>query len=241
MIAFMRFEMLRTLRNVRFLVMIIAFPVILYLVYGTQKGTADNVAIGIYVMVAMAVYSGMGSAMFASGPQLARERQNGWLRQLRVSPISAPGWFAAKLIQGILMIIPGLVIMFVVATTAGHVHIAAGRLGLLALVLLAGAIPFCALGLVIGLLLDGQTAQVAQMITLITLAFLGGIFIPWPNLPAGAQDIGKVLPSYHLAQLGWDSAGGLALHSTDMLALAAWTAALGAVAVWRWRQEASTG
>ena len=69
------------------------------------------------------------------------------------------------------------------------------------------------LGLVIGLVFDGQTAQVAQMITLIVLAFLGGIFIPYSNLPDGIQMIGKALPSYHLVQLGWDAAGGFALHA----------------------------
>ena len=78
---------------------------------------------------------------------------------------------------------------------------------LLVTVLVLGAIPFCALGLVIGLMFDSQTAQVAQMITLLVLAFLGGIFIQWSSLPHGMQLIGKALPSYHLAQLGWNAAG----------------------------------
>jgi len=239
MIAFLRFEITRTLRNARFLVMLIAFPVVLYLIYGTQQGTAQNLTIGTLVLVSMAVYSGMGSAMFATGPQLARERQSGWMRQLRVSPISTPAWFGVKLAQGILMIIPGLAVLLTVAVTTGHVHLTAAHLALLAGVLLAGAIPFCMLGLVIGLMFDGQTAQIAQMITLIALAFLGGIFIPWNNLPGGAQFAGQVLPSYHLAQLGWDSAGGLPLHASDAIVLAAWAAGLATVAMLRWRREAT--
>ena len=239
MIAFLRFEIRRTLRNARFLVMLIAFPVALYLIYGTQKGVSQNLEIGTLFMVSMAVYSGMGSAMFASGPQLARGRQNGWMRQLRVSPISTPSWFGVKLAQGILMIIPGLAVMLIVAFAIGHVQLTGPRLGLLVAVLVAGAIPFCMLGLVIGLVFDGQTAQIAQMITLIVLAFLGGIFIPWQNLPSGAQFVGRILPTYHLAQLGWDSAGGFALHASDVFVLAAWAVGLAAVAMLRWRQEAS--
>jgi ABC-2 type transport system permease protein len=239
MIAFLRFEIIRTLRNARFLVMLIAFPVALYLIYGTQQGVAQNLEIGTLFMVSMAVYSGMGSAMFASGPQLARERQNGWMRQLRVSPISTPAWFGVKLAQGILMIIPGLAVMIIAAFALGHVQLSGARLGLLVAVLLAGAIPFCMLGLVIGLVFDGQTAQIAQMIILIALAFLGGIFIPWNNLPGPAQVVGTVLPTYHLAHLGWDSAGGFALHASDAIVLAAWAAGLAAVALLRWRQEAS--
>src|SRR5215475_15181978 len=124
MIAFLRFEIIRTLRNARFLVMLIVFPVVLYLIYGTQRGTAQNLTIGTLVLVSMAVYSGMGSAMFATGPQLARERQSGWMRQLRVSPISAPRWFGAKLVQGLLLIIPGFVLLLALGYGYGHVHLA---------------------------------------------------------------------------------------------------------------------
>jgi len=239
MIAFLRFEIVRTLRNVRFLVMLIAFPVLLYLIYAKQQGMSQGLTVATLLLVSMAVYSGMGSAMFASGPQLARERGNGWMRQLRISPISTPGWFAAKLIQAILLIIPGLALLVALALTYGHVHLAAGRLGLLVAVLVLGTIPFCALGLVIGLMFDSQTAQVAQMITLLVLAFLGGIFIQWSSLPHGMQLIGKALPSYHLAQLGWNAAGGRALGLANIAALAAWTAGLAAVALWRWRREST--
>ena len=240
MTAFLRFEILRSLRNVRFLVFIAGFPVLLYLIYAKQHGTSEGLTVAALLMVSMATWAGMGSAMFATGPQLARERQSGWMRQLRVSPISAPRWFGAKLAQGLLLIIPGFVLLTALGYGYGHVHLAASRLGLLAAVLILGLIPFCVLGLVIGLVFDGQTAQVAQMLTLLLLAFLGGIFIPWHNLPHVMQEIANLLPSYHLVQLGWNAVAGKALGVRHVLALAAWTVALGLVAVWRWRQESTT-
>jgi ABC-2 type transport system permease protein len=240
MTAFLRFEILRSLRNVRFIVMIVAFPVLLYLIYAKQHGTSEGLTVAALLMVSMATWAGMGSAMFATGPQLARERQSGWMRQLRVSPISAPRWFGAKLAQGLLLIIPGFVLLTALGYGYGHVHLAASRLGLLAVVLIAGLIPFCMLGLVMGLVFDGQTAQVAQMLTMILLAFLGGIFIPWHSLPHIMQDIGQALPGYHLVQLGWNAVAGRALRVTDMLVLAAWAAGLGVIAIWRWRQESTT-
>jgi len=78
------------------------------------------------------------------------------------------------------------------------------------------------------------------MLTLLVLAFLGGIFIPYSNLPHVMQEIANVLPSYHLVQLGWNAVAGKALGVRHVLALAAWTVALGLVAVWRWRQESTT-
>ena len=240
MAAFLRFEIVRTLRNVRFVILIAGFPVLLYLIYAKQSGTSEGLTVAALLLVSMAVWSGMGSAMFATGPQLARERQNGWMRQLRVSPISAPRWFLAKLAQGLLLIIPGFVLLILLGFGYGHVHLAADRVAVLAAVLLLGVIPFCVLGLVIGLVFDGQTAQVTQMITLLVLAFLGGIFIQWSSLPHGMQLIGKMLPSYHLAQLGWNAAGGRPLGMANVAVLAAWTAGLAAVAVWRWRSESAT-
>lgn len=239
MAAFLRFEITRSLRNVRFLVMIIAFPVLLYLIYAKQRGLSQGLTAAETLLVAMAVWSGMGSAMFATGPQLAKERQNGWMRQLRVSPISGPRWFGAKLVQGLLLIIPGFALLLALGFGYGHVHLGAAKLAVLAAVLVLGAIPFCVLGLVIGMIFDGQTAQVAQMLTMLVLAFLGGIFIQLSALPHGMQLIGKALPSYHLAQLGWNATAGRALGVNHMVALAAWAAVLGAIAIWRWRQEST--
>ena len=127
MAAFLRFEIVRSLRNVRFVVFIAGFPVLLYLIYAKQTGTSQGLTVAAILLVSMAVWSGMGSAMFATGPQLAKERQNGWMRQLRVSPISAPRWFAAKLAQGLLLIIPGFVLLILLGFGYGHVHLAAGR------------------------------------------------------------------------------------------------------------------
>ena len=240
MAGFLKFEILRSLRNVRFIVFIAGFPVLLYLIYAKQGGTSEGLTVAALLLVSMAVWSGMGSAMFATGPQLARERQSGWMRQLRVSPISAPRWFGAKLAQGLLLIIPGFALLLALGFGYGHVHLAAARLGTFAAVLVLGLIPFCVLGLVIGLFFDGQTAQVAQMLTMLVLAFLGGIFISWSSLPHAMQAIGKALPSYHLAQLGWNAVAGRALGVTDMLVLAVWAAGLGLLAIWRWRQESTT-
>lgn len=239
MAAFLRFEITRSLRNTRFIIFILAFPVLLYLLYAKQRGLSQGLTVATIFMVSMAVWSGMGSAMFATGPQLARERDNGWMRQLRVSPISAPRWFGAKLIQGLLLILPGFALLIALGYGYGHVHLGAGRIGALAAVLVLGTIPFCALGLVIGLTFDGQTAQVAQTLTLLVMAFLGGIFIQWSRLPHAMQIIGQILPSYHLGQLGWNAAAGDPLGMVHVLVLAAWAVGLGAVAVWRWHQEST--
>ena len=64
MTAFLRFEIMRSLRNVRFVVFIAGFPVLLYLIYAKQTGISQGLTVAAILMVSMAVWSGMGSAMF---------------------------------------------------------------------------------------------------------------------------------------------------------------------------------
>ena len=117
MSAFLRFEISRSLRNVRFLVFIVGFPVILYLIYAKQHGISPGLTVAATLMVAMAVWSGMGSAML--------------------------------------------------------------------------------------------------------------------------QVIGQALPAHHLNQLALNAVAGTPLGMGNVLALAAWTAGLGLIATWRWRQESA--
>jgi hypothetical protein len=53
------------------------------------------------------------------------------------------------------------------------------------------------------------------------------------------QAVGKILPSYHLAQLGWNAAAGRPLGMSHVAVLAAWAVGLAAAAAWRWRQESA--
>ena len=45
MAAFLRFEIVRSLRNVRFVVFIAGFPVLLYLIYAKQTGTSQGLTV----------------------------------------------------------------------------------------------------------------------------------------------------------------------------------------------------
>jgi ABC-2 type transport system permease protein len=73
------------------------------------------------------------------------------------------------------------------------------------------------------------------MVLYLVLAALGGLWVPEQILPASLQTVAKALPSYHLAQLGWHIAQGVAPAIGDGLVLVGWFggAALLAVAVSR--------
>lgn len=238
MTAFLAFELRRAGRDVRFLFFLIAFPVVLYLVESGTAGRHDP-RFATTFLASMAVWSVIGSGMWTSGPQLCRERAGGWIRQLRITPLSPGAWLGAKLVQGCVMAVPGVVVLGVVAALKQHVDVSAGTWAALLATVVAGVIPFVFAGLIIGLRLDAQTGQVVQMVTLLLLAFLGGLFIPMSIMPDGLQHVAKALPSYRLASIGWDILSGHGPRLADAAVLALWTAALGAAAVWLWRREAT--
>ena len=83
--------------------------------------------------------------------------------------------------------------------------------------LVAGAIPFCALGLAIGNFAGPNSAPAMVNMIYLPMAFCGGLWIPLQFLPKGIQAIAPLLPSFHLSQialriLGAPSVGSAASH-----------------------------
>jgi len=79
-------------------------------------------------------------------------------------------------------------------------------------------------------------------IVYLPMAFLSGIFIPFNQLPPFIQSIGRVLPTYHYAQLGFATLGsGVANESTAqaLVWLAAWSVVLLGVAFRVYRMDES--
>jgi ABC-2 type transport system permease protein len=242
MTAFARFEIRRTLRDSRFLLFLVAMPALLYLLLAgfTHSGRQDGLPAAAAFMVAMMCYAAIGSACYAIGPPLAAERARGWIRQLQIMPLAGTSWLAVKLIQGALLILPGIT---VVAATAAITHppdLTPARWAALAAVLLAGSLPFTVVGLVIGQALDGQSANSATLFTVLGLSFAGGLLIPDTQLPQALRHAAAVLPSHQLADLARAAAAG---HNPTLVAvgvLAAWTLAAALAALALRRRDSST-
>jgi ABC-2 type transport system permease protein len=71
------------------------------------------------------------------------------------------------------------------------------------------------------------------------LGALGGLWIPLSTMPHTMQDIGKILPSNGLAQLGWRIAGGHASVLTATIVLTAWTLASALAAILAYRRRST--
>ncbi len=240
MLAYLRFEVTRAVRHRRYLVLTVVMPAAFYVALGRQ--TPKNVNLGgipfaTYFAVSMISFAALSSGLNAGGPRLAMERTNGWIRQIRITPLSPVGFVATKVLTGVIVAGPGTLLVGLAAGLSKNVHLGAMTwLQLYATVWLA-LLPFAALGMVLGYGLDVDTAQVGTGLILAVSSLLGGIFVPITSFPTFLQDLGRALPTYQMADAARASVLGGPPDTFDVLGLALWTFVLGLFFVWLYRRD----
>lgn len=123
--------------------------------------------------------------------------------------------------------------LFAVAAIAGHVTMPLSQWIALALVLVFGALPFCAIGLALGMLARPNSAAAIVNLVYLPLSFCAGLWVPIEQLPQGLQHVAPLLPTYHLGQMALNAVGfGGGRLIGHLAALALWTCVGVGVAVW---------
>src|SRR3954451_16160447 len=103
-LTYTRFELLRTVRNRRFFILSLGFPVVLYFLIAAPNRNEHDIggarpSAPLYFMVGLIAFGTM-SAILSCGARIATERQAGWNRQLRITPLSPRAYFRAKVLTG---------------------------------------------------------------------------------------------------------------------------------------------
>lgn len=238
-------EILKLIRVPIFAISTLAFPLMFYVIFGLTF--ADQSAGGVGVMTYMlATYGAFGvisSGLFGFGVAVAMERGQGWMRLKRVSPMPPLAYFVAKVAMSTSFAALIVAALFALGATFGGVRMPPEQWLGLGIVLVIGALPFCAMGLAFGYLVGPNSAPAVLNLVYLPMAFASGLWIPLPQLPEVVQAIAPLLPPYHLAQLalgtfGAADGGSPLLH---VGALVAFTVGFLAVAGWGyWRDEGLT-
>jgi ABC-2 type transport system permease protein len=234
--AYLRLEIPRTLRNRRFITLAVAFPVAFYLLFTrvlTGGATLDADARAFF-MVSMAAYGAIGASL-SSAVRVAIERTNGWTRQLRVTPLPPLGYVTTKVAAAYLTALPSIVLVMAAGFLVNAVTLPTSTWVTVFISLALGVLPFAALGIAIGYLFDESSAQMMFTISLVGLAILGGLWTPISQFPDALATIGRMLPSYHFANLGWSALAGDPPDLGDVLALVAYGIAFIGIVAWRYR------
>lgn len=233
--TFIRLETLRVLRNPRTLVITVAMPAGLFLVLSRAVGGggSSGVPFAAYVMVNMAAYGAIGSALF-SAANIALERKIGWNRQLRITPLPPYGYVLGKGVVSWLVTIASLVLVYVVGFASGVELPVTSWLAAFGATSLA-VVPIIVLGVGVGLI--GRVDAVQPIMTglFLALALIGGLWVPVEVMPEPAATIAKLTPSYWLGAAGRTGLGLDDFTLKGVAVLAAWSALFGAFAVGRYR------
>jgi ABC-2 type transport system permease protein len=224
-LAYTRFELLRTLRNRRFFILSLGFPVVLYfLIVSPQRHNHSVAGTGIsaplYFMVGMVSFGTM-SGMLSAGARIAAERAVGWNRQLRISPLSTRAYLRAKVLTAYMMALLTIAVLYICGAALG-VSLPAGEWLHMTVLILICLIPFAALGIAVGHMLTPDSIGPAVGGGVALLAFLGGTWFPIPT-SGFLHDVGQLLPSYWLVQASRVVLTGHAWPVKAWIVLAAWT------------------
>jgi ABC-2 type transport system permease protein len=231
-------EVRRTLRAPRYFVFVIGMPVALFLLFSSLYGTGtqDGVGAKAWLMVSMSVFGAMGAAVSIGG-RIAGERQAGWTRQLRLTPM--PGWayVVAKAVTALLVAVPALALVYAVGAAAEGVRLPVREWALAAGWSLLALAPFVALGIWLGHRLTVDVLGPLSGALFTGLGVLGGVWFPVDQLPSGLQSVAKALPSYWLAQAGREPLAGSWIGWHGVSVLAVWTVVFAVLGARAYRRD----
>lgn len=245
-LAYLWLETKRQWRSRDALVWRLGLPAGVYLILRVTTGDQSNSIAasggletlpgGTVRMLAMAAFGAVISGLTA-GPSLGEERANGWLRQLRATPLRPNAVVAAKVVVAMSFALPAIALVAGAAGMTEEVTLGWARwVQAIGLMWIATA-PITALGVLIGLTFASEAAQGATTLAFVVLWLLGGIFTPLSNMPDSLAAVAKTLPSYGIVQVGWSAASGDSIPISAVAVLAAWTVGAGALAALAWRRS----
>jgi len=221
-----RMEFLKLARMRAYTVFTVAFPLMFYVFFGLlmgQKTAPGFPPLARYLLATYGAFAVMGATLYAFGVGVAVERGMGWLEVKRASPMPPAAYLFAKAVvsAGFGALVVGL--LFAMGAVFGGVRMPAEQWLLLGGALVAGAVPFGALGLAIGTFAGPNSASPTVNMIYMPMAFCAGLWIPFDFLPKAVQQIAPFLPAYHLGQIALailhaPGSGAVAAHAEALVA-----------------------
>lgn len=195
-----KFEFIRMLRMPMFALPALVFPAMFYLLFGVLMGKGKP-EVSAYLLATYCIFGVMGPGLFGFGVSVALEKDQGWLKWRRAVPALPGAYFVSKMTMALIFAFIIFVELAVLAITFGGVDLNALQWSQLMVISMLSALPFCALGLVIGILVNGQAAPAIVNFIYLPMAFLSGLWLPINLLPKFLGALAPIWPSYHASQI----------------------------------------
>lgn len=236
-----RCELLMRWRVPAFSVTNLALPIVFFTFFGlpvAHRVRGDGVSIGAYLLASFGAYAVGNVMVYGFGIGVANERGMKIDRLMRASPLPPLVFMLAKVLTALVFSLVALVLLIGFGIVAGGIHQTPAVWAMIITRLLAGSLPFIALGFAIGYWSGPNAAPALANLIYLPLSFASGLFVPLDQLPAFIQTLAPYLPSYHYAQLAWSALGaGRESLGVSLLWLGGYTALFLTLAVRSYRRE----
>jgi ABC-2 type transport system permease protein len=203
-----RSEFLRVLRTPGSAVPLILFPLMFYAFFGVMLAHGKEGPLqSLYALGGLSSFGVITPGLFGFGAGFAMDRGLGWLQVKRASPMPPAAYLLAKLGMSSLFSLLITLSLFAMAAGLAHVRMEPAQWSLLAITLVLGNIPFCALGLAVGAWVKPQSAPAVVNLIYLPMSFMSGLWMPLQFLPVFMQKLALFLPAYHLGRLAYSIIG----------------------------------
>jgi ABC-2 type transport system permease protein len=205
----MKYEFLKNLRIPRYSASVVILPLMFYVLFGLLMGrqTIGNTSAAAYLIATYGTFGVLGASLFGTASSLALERGLGWLQVKRASPMPPFAYFIAKFFMGMAFSFIVVTLLLILGVIFGGVRMPLEAMAQLVGTLVAGSIPFCAMGLALGYFMGPNSAPAIINLIYLPLSFASGLWVPFQFLPRTVKHIALFLPPYHLAQLALRTIG----------------------------------
>ena len=199
-------ELIRVLRNRYYIFWSLLIPILFYFLFTrlVNRDIPNASEWQAHYLMSMAAFSVMGSAIMSLGIRLVSEQTNGWSTYMRLTPLSSQTFFLAKMSGQIFIHILSVIVIFIAGFVINGVSLDAWQWLTSGLWLIAGSIPFLAIGTLIGCIKKIDTASGFSNLLYLLLAMAGGMWTPIDHMPTIVRKIAEWLPSYHYGNGAWE-------------------------------------
>ncbi|MBA2432170.1 MAG: amidohydrolase family protein [Chthoniobacterales bacterium] len=241
LLALTTIDLKLALRNRSVLFFNYFFPLIFFFAFGfIMKAEQGSRILQVVTMVfAIGV---LGNGLFGAGMRAVQERESDVLRRFKVTPITPLPVLGASLITGVILYLPGLLLVLVLANRIFGMAVPANLLSLLVFAAV-GCVAFRSLGLIIAAVVNSTQESLILIQTLfMVMLFLSSISFPISLFPEWLQIFSQFLPATYLVSgaAGILQRGESLLHNWQAVAALLMTTAVGtfiATKLFRWEKE----
>ena len=196
-LALAQIDLKLALRNRSVLFFNYFFPLIFFFVFGysmhAEQGSRVIQVVNMVVAIGI-----LGNGLFGAGMRAVQDRETDVLRRYKVTPITPVPLLAASMVTGVILYLPGLIIILVLANRLFGMAVPPNLLSLVLFAVVA-CVAFRSIGLIIAAVVNSSQESLILIQPLyMAMLFLSGATFPISFFPDWLQIVTQFIPATYL-------------------------------------------